>query len=325
MNYQLKLTNMKSKHIIPCTILFVSIFVLQIKAFSQNEEWIVPKEKSELVSSFPFTDEVIKDGASLYQKNCLSCHGQPTKGNYAALQPSPGDPASADYQKQSDGDMYYRITEGRGLMPQFKNILSEKERWDVIAYIRSFNKNYVQPALAEVEEFKGDKVQLELSFDKESKLILAKATGLIKEKEEPVKKAEMVLFVKRYFGNMQVGEIVQTNDEGIASFTFPEDLPANDSGYVELIVRLNDATQFGEVEKSALIKAGVAKNMEKLTDQRAMWNISRMAPWWLIFSYFGVVLFVWSFIIYIVFQILKIRKIGSEIMLSEESDKNVNN
>ncbi len=316
---------MKIKHIITFCLIFSLIIIFQIKVFSQDNEWIVPKEKSEVVSSFQFTDEVIKEGESLYQKNCLSCHGQPTKANYAALQPSPGDPASEDYQKQSDGDMYYRITEGRGLMPQFKNILSEKERWDIIAYIRSFNKNYVQPALAKVEEFKGDKVQLELSFDKETKQILAKAIGMVKEKEEPVKKAEMVLFVKRYFGNMQVGETVRTNDEGVASFSFPEDLPANDSGYVELIVRLNDATQFGEVEKSALIEAGVPKNKEKLTDQRAMWNISRMAPWWLIFSYFGVVLFVWSFIIYIVFQILKIRKIGSEVMLNEELGKNVKN
>lgn len=319
-NKLLKLTTMKTKDIIKLIVLFVLIVTLQAKAYSQTEEWFVPNDKKELVSNFQFNNEVQKTGETLYQKNCQSCHGEPTKGNFAALQPSPGDPASEKYQNQSDGSIFYKITEGRGLMPQFKNIISEKERWDIIAYLRTFNKNYIQPALAKVEKFKGDKVQLELSFDKETKQIFARAVGLIDEREQPVKKAEMILFVKRYFGNMQLGETARTNNEGIASFSFPEDLPANDSGYVELMVKLNDASQFGEVEKTVFIEAGVPKNKEKLTDQRAMWNITRMAPVWLLISYFSVILFVWSFIIYILLQILKIRKIGGEAMLKEQSE-----
>ena len=310
---------MKIKNSITFCLISLSLFTFQTKAFSQEDEWIVPKDKSELVSNFQFTDENVESGESLYQKNCLSCHGEPTKGNFAALQPSPGDPASEKYQNQTDGSLFYRITEGRGLMPQFKNILSEKERWEIIAFIRSFNTKYVQPALAKIEEFKGDKVQLEINFDKETNQLLAKAIGTIGEKEEPVKKAEMILFVKRYFGNMKVGDAVKTNDEGLALFEFPNDLPGNDSGYVELTVKLNDANQFGEVEKTVLVAAGIPKNKEKLTDQRAMWNITRMAPVWLLISYFGVVFFVWSFIIYILLQILKIRKIGKEVMLNEES------
>lgn len=310
---------MKTKNIVTYILIFISIIIFQPNAFSQEDEWIIPDDKNELVSSFQFTDENRTSGESLFQKNCLSCHGEPTKGNFVALQPPPGDPASEKYQNQTDGSIFYKITEGRKLMPQFKNILSEKERWDIIAYIRSFNKNYIQPALAKIEEFKGDKVKIEISFDKESNQVFAKAVGSINEKEEAVKKAEMILLAERYFGKMQIGE-ARTNDEGIASFAFPDDLPGNDSGYVKLTVKLNDAVQFGEVEKTAFIAAGIPKNMEKLTDQRAMWNITRMAPVWLLISYFGVVLFVWSFIIHILLQILKIRKIGSEAMIQEQQE-----
>ncbi|OFX83336.1 MAG: hypothetical protein A2W99_11995 [Bacteroidetes bacterium GWF2_33_16] len=297
------------------TILIPFVF-LYINSYSQTEEWIVPKEKKEVVSTFNFTDENIKSGESLYQKNCLSCHGNPTKGNFAPLQPSPGDPASEKFQNQSDGSMFYKITEGRVLMPQFKNILSEKERWEVVAFIRSFNKNYVQPALAKIDEFKGDAVNIEIIFDKENRQLIAKAIGTVKEKIEPVKKAEMVLFAKRYFGNMQIDESKRTNEEGMAFFRLPEELPGNDSGYVEFIVRLNESS-FGDIQKTALIHAGLPKNMEKLTDQRAMWNITRKAPVWLLISYFGGVLFVWSFIVYILLQLYKLRKIGSEVTNNE--------
>ncbi len=46
--------------------------------------------------------------------------------------------------------MFYKITVGKSPMPSFKTILAEEDRWDVISYIRSFNKNYVQPSTVAV-------------------------------------------------------------------------------------------------------------------------------------------------------------------------------
>jgi len=297
------------------TILIPFVFLF-INSYSQSDEWVVPKENNEQVSNFQFTDVNVKSGESLYQKNCLSCHGEPSKGNYASLQPSPGDPASEKFQKQSDGSIFFKITEGRVLMPQFKNILSENERWEVVAYIRSFNKDYIQPALAKIDEFKGDAVNLEIIFDKENMQLIAKAIGTVNKNTEPVKNAEVILFAKRYFGNMQINESRLTNDEGLAFFKLPKDFPGNDSGYVEFVVKLSES-RFGEIQESALVKAGIPKITEKLTDQRAMWNITRKAPVWLLISYFGVVFFVWSFIIYILIQLFRLRKIGSETLNNE--------
>lgn len=319
-----KPTKMNTKNIIRYSLILILIFSFINETFSQENEWVVPDDKNELVSNFQFTTESIENGESFYQKNCLSCHGEPTKGNYAALQPSPGDPASERYQNQTDGAMFYRITEGRGLMPKFKNILSDKERWEIIAYIRSFNEKYVQPPLAKLETFKGDKARLELSFDETTKTIIAKVIGTVNKKEAPVNKAEVVLFVKRYFGNMQVNESLTTNENGIAEFKFPDDLPGNDSGYIEVIAKLSDASQFGEIEQTAFINSGIPRNKEKLTSKRAMWNITRKAPIWLLVTYFGVILLVWSFIIYIVLQIIKLRKIGKEALLSNQAQEEMN-
>ena len=108
--------------------------------------WVVPEEAKGKVCPFQFTPETVKSGENVFQKNCKSCHGDPGKQNWAKIVPPPGDPASAGFQGQTDGEMFYRITTGKAPMPQFGNVLSDEERWHVISYIRSFNSGYVQPA-----------------------------------------------------------------------------------------------------------------------------------------------------------------------------------
>jgi hypothetical protein len=51
---------------------------------------------------------------------------------------------------------------------------------------------------------------------------------------------------------------------------------------------------------------------KSLIDTRAMWTISRQAPIWLIIAYCSVVAGVWAFLIYIVLQIAKIKKLGNQ-------------
>lgn len=80
------------KHnIIKYFLLLTCLFFIQAKVFSQADEWIVPDNKKDVVSPFKFTDETRKAGGDIFDKNCKSCHGEPTKGNYAKLQPPPGD------------------------------------------------------------------------------------------------------------------------------------------------------------------------------------------------------------------------------------------
>ena len=111
----------------------------------QGQTWTVPDSEKEQTAPFRFTEEVVKQGADLYGKNCQSCHGLPGKANWAKLTPEPGDPASEKFAKDTDGDLFFKITTGRGPMPQFRNVLGEDDRWSVIAFLRTFHKVYVQP------------------------------------------------------------------------------------------------------------------------------------------------------------------------------------
>ena len=57
----------------------------------------------------------------------------------AGLQPKPMDWSSAAVQSDTDGELFWKITNGRGSMPAWRQ-LPETERWQVVNYIRTLKK-----------------------------------------------------------------------------------------------------------------------------------------------------------------------------------------
>jgi mono/diheme cytochrome c family protein len=71
--------------------------------------------------------------------NCVTCHGAGGKGDgvaAAALTPKPADWTSAKVKGDADGVLFCKMSNGRGPMPPWKH-LPDKERWDLVNYIRS--------------------------------------------------------------------------------------------------------------------------------------------------------------------------------------------
>ena len=76
------------------------------------------------------------------ETNCVPCHGPGGKGDgaaAAALPTKPADWTSVKVQKETDGEIFWKISNGRGPMPPWKH-LSEKDRWEVVNYIRTLKK-----------------------------------------------------------------------------------------------------------------------------------------------------------------------------------------
>jgi len=270
------------------------------------QEWVVPDDNKDKKSSFRFNKETSVKGETVFKQNCQACHGDPTKGTYnKGLVPVPGDPATDKFQKQTDGALFYKITTGRGAMPQFRDILTEEQRWQVISYFRSFNKNYIQPAkeLNEISAVNVQNIFISLSFNPVNNQIKALVTDKI---NKPVRSAGVGLFVKRYFGNLKIGELVTTNEQGIAIFDFPKDIPGDKKGNIIIIADINVGGS--DIQKKDTFTIGIPVNNPPLTDARAMWNVMAKAPVWLSLSYFIVVGVIWGFLIYIVFQLVKLKR-----------------
>ncbi|MCX6306133.1 MAG: cytochrome c [Bacteroidetes bacterium] len=292
--------------------LLIIIFIFSIGTRISAQTWVVPDDQKAVVAPFKFTPDMQKQGEQLYQKNCQSCHGIPGKDNWAKLTPPPGDLSKEKAQKQTDGEMFYRITTGKVPMPEFRNILSEDDRWWVIAYLRSYNPKYVQPNPVAKAAFTGRTVALALKYSDPMKKIVVTATEQLKDGRSGLAAGvEVMLFVKRYFGSMQVGDVKTTNARGEAVFEFPADLPGNKDGYVEVSARVNDPKGVMKTTP-ATANLGIALPTDKpsLTASRAWWSTRGNAPIWILLTYTLSVIIVWGFIIYIVISILKIRKLS---------------
>jgi mono/diheme cytochrome c family protein len=81
-------------------------------------------------------------GKKSAETNCVTCHGASGKGDgvaAAALNPKPADWTSAKVKGDADGVLFCKISNGRGPMPPWKH-LPEKDRWDLVAYVKSLKK-----------------------------------------------------------------------------------------------------------------------------------------------------------------------------------------
>ena len=286
-------------------VLIFFSFILPASLFAQN--WDVPADKKDVVCSFKFDANSQKQGEVLYKKYCIPCHGEPDKSNFAKLTPAPGDMATDKFSKLKDGEFFYKMSNGKGQMPRFLAILKEIERWQIISYVRTFHKGYVQKF--GISEKDKNKKQLFLSLIKGDGDIFTVKSRTLNEKDTiDFPGVEVKILAKRYFGFLTICESKTTDKSGIAKFEINSTIPADTSGKITFYVRPVNQEFYGDAESQITIKYGVKNTKEPLNKKRAIWNTLEKAPIWIISTYLIGVILVWSFIIYIVLQLLKIKK-----------------
>jgi len=293
------------------TFIFAAIIICF--KYSYSQKWETPTDKKDKISPIKFNESTINEGEAIFAKNCQSCHGNPGQGNFLkSLNPQPPDPASKEFQEQTDGELFFKITTGRAIMPAFKNILSEKERWKVISYFRSFNKSYTQKNPdTTANSLHNNTAKIKFDFDKTNNKIVVIVRKNLAKDSTIIKDAEVDIFVKRYFGNLQIGKYEQTNNNGEAIFDLPKDLPGDKDGNIDLIVKVND-DKLGEFDVDKKLQIGIPINKPGLNEERAMWNVVSKAPVWLLILYFSVIIGVWGILFYILFNLYRIKKYSKQ-------------
>jgi mono/diheme cytochrome c family protein len=104
--------------------------------------WTAPASEKDKKSPLPADPKNVEQGEKIAKVNCISCHGPKGKGDgvaAAALNPKPADWTSSRVQGETDGELFWKISNGRGPMPPWKH-LPENDRWAVIQFIRSLKK-----------------------------------------------------------------------------------------------------------------------------------------------------------------------------------------
>jgi len=106
-------------------------------------EWKAPTSADKLKNPAKGNAEATEKGEELYGQMCGICHGDEGEGDGIggmSLNPKPTDFTLESFQSQSDGAIFWKITEGRSPMASYKSILTEEQRWQLVNFIKTFKK-----------------------------------------------------------------------------------------------------------------------------------------------------------------------------------------
>ncbi len=94
------------------------------------------------VNPIAYTKEVKKEGKALYGKFCIHCHGEKGDGQGSVVANSNGAfPPPPSYTKQlkdlPEGQIFYSVTYGKGLMGSHASQLTKEERWKIVHHVQT--------------------------------------------------------------------------------------------------------------------------------------------------------------------------------------------
>jgi mono/diheme cytochrome c family protein len=131
---------MKKKAII-LSMVALAFVITSFVTRKYNDPWPVPDKFAKMPNPVKSDEASIAAGKALFVQHCQSCHGKKGKGDgpkAAQLDTECGDFTKADFQKQSDGSLYYKTFEGRKDMPSYKKKIPEaNDIWSIVNYIRT--------------------------------------------------------------------------------------------------------------------------------------------------------------------------------------------
>jgi hypothetical protein len=141
----------------------------------------------------------------------------------------------------------------------------------------------------------------------------------------PVKDIDMNLSIKRMLGNLSVGdEPVYTSDStGVSSAEFKRDsIPGDEKGNITLVAKVDDNHSYGTLLAEKTVNWGSAIQPPKdFFAQRTLWSTRSEAPIWLLFLVYSIGGGVWIVIIYLIWQLMIIKKMGRNLPQSSAEEK----
>ncbi|HTL98939.1 MAG TPA: cytochrome c [Holophagaceae bacterium] len=109
----------------------------------QDPAWTAPERASKRANPLPSSPATLAKGKAVYMKNCFSCHGQSGDGDGPKAKDLSKKPATLQpgIDSQTDGALFWKLTEGKKPMPSFETDLSPDEIWEVIDYTRTLKSH----------------------------------------------------------------------------------------------------------------------------------------------------------------------------------------
>jgi mono/diheme cytochrome c family protein len=125
------------------TVLALAMFMICCAAaIAGSCDWKAPQTAVNRPNPVPANANTLAVAQKLYAANCQTCHGESGRGDGpggAALEKKPADlGACIKANNETDGSLFWKISEGRSPMVSWKGSLTETQRWELVNYIKTF-------------------------------------------------------------------------------------------------------------------------------------------------------------------------------------------
>ncbi len=204
------------KILVSCIIIVV--IEMSFNYFGRGAAWKAPKSADAIKNPLKGNATATAAGKKLFIQMCAICHGNKGKGDgvaSASLNPKPANFTSAKVQAQTDGALFWKLTNGNPPMASYKASLKENQRWQLVNYIRTLvkkkkvkskaiNKPKEQPQ-AKVETPEEKTARLEKESNKKFSDLVVVADKFYKEKKYKAAKSKYEESLK-----------IKPNNEGIS-------------------------------------------------------------------------------------------------------------
>lgn len=122
--------------------LWIALILLWISGslLAQSSDWKAPPTAVNRPNPLAGNAKATALGQKLYMGNCMTCHGATGNGDgpgAAALEKRPANLGERIRAGESDGALFWKISEGRSPMISWKGSLSETQRWELVNYIKT--------------------------------------------------------------------------------------------------------------------------------------------------------------------------------------------
>jgi mono/diheme cytochrome c family protein len=140
----------KRKLLLGVSVAFVIVAAAGSIVLYATRDWNAPTAARNLQNPVPSTEDSIHAGMTDYATHCQSCHGEKgdgkgTRAEKLSVAPTNFTDARAMGQV-TDGELFWKISNGRRPMPSFQDKLTEQERWQLVDYIRTLAQKPVSGA-----------------------------------------------------------------------------------------------------------------------------------------------------------------------------------
>ena len=195
---------------------------------------------------------------------------------------------------------------------RFKNDLESASSYLFIATVTSNNR--FEDASTEIEV---SKARIELSLESIDSTRMMRAKLFTKQDSGwvEVPDAEIKFVVTRLLSDLNAGEeeTYTTDEHGEATSEFKLTIPGDLNGNILVGAKIEDNELYGNLIETKAISWGIPIQEDNNFEKRTLWSTRDKTPWWLLIFPNLIIASVWAAIFYLIYQIIRIRKMGRQI------------